>query len=175
MHAGIHSPPPDQRQAPPGTRHPPGPGTPPSAVHAGRYGQQAGGTHPTGMQSCLLKWCSRSIWEVSVRGFKMEVFIIWAWSNIERIVPVLSLSIFKGNCLYILKATVFYQPNTASFNYDRFCHINVLEFLVWLVLPFRKQTPGPECWDMGNLPPPILLGCKRGVPLLDEIWLWTCM
>ena len=25
----------------------------PSAVHAGRYGQQAGGTHPTGMQSCF--------------------------------------------------------------------------------------------------------------------------
>ena len=24
----------------------------PKAVHAGRYGQQAGGTHPTGMQSC---------------------------------------------------------------------------------------------------------------------------
>ena len=34
----------------PGT--PPGPGTPPSAEHAGRYGQCAGGTHPTGMQSC---------------------------------------------------------------------------------------------------------------------------
>ena len=56
--------------------HPPGPGTPPGtrytpqdqvhplhqippprtsnprAVHAGKYGQQAGGTHPTGMHSC---------------------------------------------------------------------------------------------------------------------------
>ena len=36
---------------------PPGPGTPPGAdppeaVHAGRYGQQAGGTHPTGMHTC---------------------------------------------------------------------------------------------------------------------------
>ena len=31
---------------------PPGPDTPTSAVRAGRYGQQAGGTHPTGMQSC---------------------------------------------------------------------------------------------------------------------------
>ena len=50
--------PPDQ----PGTHQtrytPPGPGTPPdqvhppSAEHAGRYGQRAGGTHPTGMQSC---------------------------------------------------------------------------------------------------------------------------
>ena len=57
---------------PPGTRYPLGPGTPsmtkytlrdqvhspwdqvhpPGAVHAGRYGQQAGGTHPTGMHSC---------------------------------------------------------------------------------------------------------------------------
>ena len=26
---------------------------PPCAAHAGRYGQQAGGTHPTGMQSCF--------------------------------------------------------------------------------------------------------------------------
>ena len=38
---------------------PPGPeaGTPPpgpEAVHAGRYGQQAGSTHPTGMQSCFV-------------------------------------------------------------------------------------------------------------------------
>ena len=27
--------------------------TPPRAVHAWRYGQQAGGMHPTGMQSCF--------------------------------------------------------------------------------------------------------------------------
>ena len=54
-------------KAPPGTRHPPGAGTlhppqdqappleqalPPSAVHAGIYGQHASGMHPTGMQSC---------------------------------------------------------------------------------------------------------------------------
>ena len=43
----------------PGTAPPPGPGTPPGTgpgthpnyMHAGRYGQQAGGTHPTGMRS----------------------------------------------------------------------------------------------------------------------------
>ena len=35
--------------------HPPWAGTPPlGAVHAGRYGQQAGGTHPTGMHSCFV-------------------------------------------------------------------------------------------------------------------------
>ena len=40
------------QQAPQHSRHPI-PGTPPSgAVHAGRYGQQAGSMHPTGMQSC---------------------------------------------------------------------------------------------------------------------------
>ena len=39
--AGTPPPPLDQRQVPPG------------AVHAGRYGQQAGGTHPIGMQSCF--------------------------------------------------------------------------------------------------------------------------
>ena len=35
----------------PWSRHTPGAGIP-HAVHAGRYGQQAGGTHPTEMQSC---------------------------------------------------------------------------------------------------------------------------
>ena len=34
---------------------PPGWYIPQGAVHAGRYGQQAGGTHPTGMHSCLSK------------------------------------------------------------------------------------------------------------------------
>ena len=42
-----------QRQAPPRADNPP---PPPGTVHAVRYGQQVGGTHPTGMQSCLLKW-----------------------------------------------------------------------------------------------------------------------
>ena len=43
--------PPDQW--PPQSRHPA------CAVHAGRYGQQAGGMHPTGMQSCEedFVWC----------------------------------------------------------------------------------------------------------------------
>ena len=45
---GYTDSPQDQRQTPPGTRHNP------SAVHAGRDGQQAGGMHPTGMQSCSL-------------------------------------------------------------------------------------------------------------------------
>ena len=66
VHAGIHPPrtrgrhPP--RSRPPGAdtprcRHLPSPGadTPlPTAVHAGRYGQQAGGTHPTGMHTFCL-------------------------------------------------------------------------------------------------------------------------
>ena len=55
MHAGIAD--------PPGSRHPPRSRppweqTPPPPVHAGRYGQQAGGMHPTGMQSCY--WPQRS-------------------------------------------------------------------------------------------------------------------
>ena len=66
VHAGI--PPPPLDQAPPRTRAPkvvaPHEQTPPGAdtphtlapplctVHAGRYNEQAGGMHPTGMQSC---------------------------------------------------------------------------------------------------------------------------
>ena len=41
---------------PPGTKYTP----PPGAEHAARYGQRAGGTHPTGMQTCFI-YCNRSI------------------------------------------------------------------------------------------------------------------
>ena len=58
MRAGIPSPPPRRHpteETPPGgdppeEAHPPQEETP---QHAGRYAQRAGGTHPTGMQSCL--------------------------------------------------------------------------------------------------------------------------
>ena len=46
---------PQQQTPPPGSRHPPG-SRPPPAEHAGRYGQRAGGTHPTGMQSCQVNF-----------------------------------------------------------------------------------------------------------------------
>ena len=44
-------------QTPPGAdsppeQTPPQEQTPPTTQHAGRYGQRAGGSHPTGMQSC---------------------------------------------------------------------------------------------------------------------------
>ena len=46
--------PPRNRHHPPGADNPPWEQTPPpSTVHAGRYGQQSGGTHPTGMDTCL--------------------------------------------------------------------------------------------------------------------------
>ena len=45
--------PPGQIHPSPGQVHPQA-GTPPGAVHVGRYGQQAGGTHPIGMYSCLI-------------------------------------------------------------------------------------------------------------------------
>ena len=42
---------PRTRHTPLDQAHPPGPGTPPPGP--GRYGLRAGGTHPTGMHSCL--------------------------------------------------------------------------------------------------------------------------
>ena len=57
----VPPPPQDQRQIQPlgryiapGQVHPPMQVPHPSAVHAGRYGQQAGSTHPAGMQSCFI-------------------------------------------------------------------------------------------------------------------------
>ena len=56
VHAGIPPlarRPPLARQTPPGKEMPPLQGRPPCTVHAGRYSQQAGGMHPTGMQFLL--------------------------------------------------------------------------------------------------------------------------
>ena len=61
---GADTPPP--RADTPGSRHPP------ATVHAGRYGQQAGGTHPTGMQSCLF-------WQQEVFFFLSVEFIPSNW------------------------------------------------------------------------------------------------
>ena len=59
----VHPPGPGTPPAPgtpPGTRY--GPGTPPGAEHAGRYGQRAGGPHPTGMQSCFYEKRNLTQW-----------------------------------------------------------------------------------------------------------------
>ena len=73
MHAGIPPPPskadppgketppwqgrpPLARQTPPSKADPPGKETPSCTMHAGRYGQQAGGMHPTGMQFLFLNF-----------------------------------------------------------------------------------------------------------------------
>ena len=56
------TPPSPLEQTPPRSRHPPeqtaSPGADPPE-HAVRYGQRAGGTHPTGMQSCFCYCCRR--------------------------------------------------------------------------------------------------------------------
>ena len=52
VYAGIHTLH-SQEQTPPRSRHPPGSRHPLCAVHAWKYGQQAAGTHPTGMHTCF--------------------------------------------------------------------------------------------------------------------------
>ena len=55
MHAGYHTPSGTEtpwKQTPPQKQTPLEADTP-CAVHAGRYGQQAGGMHPTGVQCCI--------------------------------------------------------------------------------------------------------------------------
>ena len=67
--------PPESRHPPPGTRHTPQEQTPlgadpACAVHAGRYGQQAGDMHPTGMQSCY-----NFHWIFLIWWYKFEEFL----------------------------------------------------------------------------------------------------
>ena len=61
-HAGIPPPGPDpSRSRPPPPEHTLPEQTPPTAEHAGRYGQRAGGTLPTGMQSCAIHFSISSL------------------------------------------------------------------------------------------------------------------
>ena len=73
--SGTRHPHPPREQTPPKTRHPPE-RTPP-ALHAGRYGQQAGGMHPAGMQSCLIKSSSNSTFE-NISRVKVKSILIRA-------------------------------------------------------------------------------------------------
>ena len=73
-HPPEQTPPTRQEQTPPGTRQPPG------AEHAGRYGQRANGTHPTGMQSCYywfpVVWFRlTSIWFLAQQSVSWD--LIW--------------------------------------------------------------------------------------------------
>ena len=72
MHAGIPTHPPWD-QTPPGADPPPGS---PCGVHAGRYGEQAGGTHPTGMRSCFtMLFCSLTPPAVHNINRRIEVYV----------------------------------------------------------------------------------------------------
>ena len=42
-------------------------------MHAGRYGQQAGGTHPAGMHSCLVLYFIRLIWRHKYSSLVLDV------------------------------------------------------------------------------------------------------
>ena len=62
MHAGIYTPP---EQTPP-----------PGAVHVSRYGQQAGGTHPTGMHTCHT-FFKKYFWRTSVLFVRPLIPLFW--------------------------------------------------------------------------------------------------
>ena len=86
--------------------------TPPGAVHAGRYRQQAGGMHPTGMHSCFVicfkTYCTRTIsvgcvpsaavtiveggmWGVPAQGVYLP-----CWGYLPRGVPIWGLYLHRG-------------------------------------------------------------------------------
>ena len=93
---GRHPPGPDRDPCPPPLqpgRHPPGtrqaaplgpgryppPPPPPRAEHTVRYGQRAGGMHPTGMQSCLLDQIWENIDSRQAAGGQCKVQDCYAW------------------------------------------------------------------------------------------------
>ena len=138
---------------PPGQEHPPGryipragtpPGQvhphPPRAVHAGRYGQQAGGTHPTGMHSCLeIKFLLRIltcffIWRMGKHfgenSMLMLIDLLWNlciiseqggysnWLTIILLVNLFQFSIFFSPTSSVVHLSII---KIASFVPFRFC------------------------------------------------------
>ena len=88
---------------------PPGRYTPPSgAVHAGRYGQQAGGRHPTGMHSCLVKTITAAHHILALIDMMNHKFgIMWH-------APVLKLgegNVFTGMSVHTRGYALFQVPS----------------------------------------------------------------
>ena len=69
----------------PAEHAPPGEGTP-HAVHAGRYGQQGGGMHPTGMHSCAICY----LFYFSL----LLLFLFWVFKSRNRLkISLLSMKL----------------------------------------------------------------------------------
>ena len=78
---------PPLEHTPPGADTPPEQAPPPCAVHAGRYGQQAGDMHPTGMHSCC--WSPQFYWANEQCLMMISPFIYSNWYR--RCIPQNSL------------------------------------------------------------------------------------
>ena len=87
------------------TRHPPPPEqTPPPAVHAGRYGQQAGGTHLTGKHTCSKFFFIRMKLTVRTNEFIFPIMYVT-----DRVKFCESLSImWYFHISYTLKSTAIF-------------------------------------------------------------------
>ena len=89
VHSPAGTPPwagtPPGRYTPLGRYYPSGRYIPLGAVHAGRHGEQAGGTHPTGMHSCSIRADPFCI--VSLYVFFNQIFIKWL-HKVNEVLPV---------------------------------------------------------------------------------------
>ena len=128
VHAGIADAPPGAdplEQTPtPRSRHLP------CTVHDGRYGQQAGGTHPTGMHTCL--WIlhtkiPREPWEISGHylitntGFleKKKLAMFGTTSARKRFI----MQILKTDKRFIICSAGFHFSWCLEFKYQIYFHI----------------------------------------------------
>ena len=78
----------------PGQVHPPQVHPPPGAVHAGRYRQQVGGTHPTGMHSCC--WIKRNVQNVLYEMSLTETYasnMVYFYALLDKIIVMVPYSL----------------------------------------------------------------------------------
>ena len=165
LYAGIHpppgaeagtpqeqTPPRDQRQVPPPEQTPPTTGRRPSgadplgAVHAGRYREQAGGTHPIGMQSCF-RDAKSTFWEIfSVTATKQML-----WRRTLLLVGIFTIYIEKRR--YGAISTVWFVAY-----YSHMC-VNWERSFKQVHTRLAKNPPPSKVQNKNNTPPHFLSHC----------------
>ena len=138
---------PDQRQIPPWEQTPPWRRHLPLAMHAGRYCQQADGTHPTGMHSCFIfffwileNFLSKNWTYLVVIGGKFVVFFnygfnacVWCVDGftkvVERFVERLSLCFWR-QCIGLWRPWRHWFLNSNLWS-SRVRHCRLSVVLLW--------------------------------------------
>ena len=124
---------------PPRNRHPPGADTHPCTVHAGRYGQQAGGTHPTGMHTCSFSASIIHSFILSILHSLPLLFILQIlFSFISSFIHLFSPSFIPFLLILHSLHPLFILSSLHSFHHSSINHSFILSFTLSRFAPVTQ-------------------------------------